>query len=479
MKTELLGQEKNIVRIKVEFEAGEFEASLGQTVRELSDEVKIPGFRKGRVSRKVLEMRFGRGTLYTKAVEKMLPGAIEQIVGDYDLDAIDAPSLDLSIDAIQEGQPLPCELAFELVPEISLPELEEIEVERPACPEVTDEMIDGTIARLRRVHSTLNPVDRAVGEGDVVSGICAIQILGPDGEAGHSRKPQDEELDLAEPLRSEIRESLLGKRKGDRAEAEWMNEPGPSDEKPAEQKVHYSFMIGEVKERIFPEMGPEFYKTATGSEVESEDGFREELRKRLHENFESDIRNRVVELAVERVVSEAELDVVPDSLVNRQTDSLRSRDISMSEERFGVELDEYLRRAGIQRDNYEQNLREEAAGVVRRVLVLDKIGEEFSVSVEKEELDAELVRLAAIYGTEPAKLKAVFYKDENRLLNMARELRYSKIAQLIAGKVKVKDADINADAGAGETPEAPLPAPSSDSPGPLPAAEAEVLEGAE
>ncbi|MDR2175257.1 MAG: trigger factor [Synergistaceae bacterium] len=441
MKTELLGQEKNIVRIKVDFEAGEFMSSLGEAVRELTEKAKIPGFRKGHVPRKVLEMRFGKKGLYSEAIEKMLPGTIKQVVDDYDLETTDTPALDLNLDSIQEGQPFSCELAFEVMPVISLPELEDIEVERPRCPEVTEERIDEVLARLRTYYATLSPVDRAAAEGDVVSADCVTQVFGDGWETLDGQGSEAADINLSEDLRDEIRRALLGKGKGDQVEVELTIEPDHENKKLAGRKLRYSFTIMEVKERVLPEVGPDFYKAVTGAECESEEVFREKLREHLVSYLEAVIRDRVASAAVEQVVSRSELDAVPESLVNRQAEAIKERDIAESQKNLGLNLEEYLGRSDAKRTVYEESVRSQAADAVRRFLVLNKVGEKFGVTVADDELDAEFVRLASIYGVEPARLKAMFYKDDNRVLEMAHELRRGKIVQLIAEKVRIKDVD--------------------------------------
>jgi trigger factor len=459
MKTEMLGQEKNIVKIKVELEAGEFAASLGETLRELSDKAKIPGFRKGHISRKILEMRFGRESLYAEALEKLLPKTLEQVVGDYDLETIAPPILDFDAGNVREGEPLTFELTFELTPAVSLPELEDIEVERPRPQEVTDAMIDGIVAEFRRTHSTLTSVDRAAGEGDIVSVSCLTRVFDADGNATE-REPQNGDIDLSDTVRSEIREALLGKSKGERAEAEFVVETEHEDKDLAGKKIRQDFTVEAVQERVLPEMAPELYKKVTGFEIESEDAFKEELKKRLRANFENDVQAHVSNSAIEQVVAKSELDI-PDTLLNRQMEFLKKRDASEAERRFNLSLEEYFRRASINTAHYEQNLREEAALTVRRTLVLDEVGKKFGVEVQKEELEAEITRLAAVYGIEPARMRATLYKSKDRLAEMANELRYSKIAQLIAEKVKVRD-----------TGESSPPSP------PLPETAAEAAEGA-
>ncbi|MDR1648911.1 MAG: trigger factor [Synergistaceae bacterium] len=440
MKTELLGQEKNIVKIKLEFEAEEFASSLDRTVQEFAQKANVPGFRKGHISRKILEMRLGKESLYAEAFEKMLPKAIEQIEGDYDLETIDTPSLNVDFGSIQEGQPLACELTFEVAPAISLPEIEEIEVERQRCPEVEDEILDGMIAKYRGDCSTLVPVDRAAADGDVVFVSHVAQVFGDEGEQLAVEEAQDSDIDLQETLRSEIREALLGKKKGDEAEAEFEVEADHENAAIAGKRFRYTFIVKEVQERILPEMGPEFYRKVMGAELETEDEFREELKRRFIEFMTNDIQTRLVDAAVKEVVSKSELEV-PDTLVKREMEHQRKHDISEAEERFKLSMEEYLHRSSISPATYEQNLRESAEKRVRNTLVLEEVGSKFGVTVEMDELAAEIARLAVVYNIELARMKAILHKDENRVAQMVKELRYNKIARLIAEKVKVKDSD--------------------------------------
>jgi trigger factor len=436
MKTELLGQEKNIVKVKVEIEPEEFTEILGETIKELSDKAKIPGFRKGHVPRRALEIRVGKKGLYAEALEKLFPKAIDQVVGDYDLKAINPPSVDLDIDSIQEGQPFTCELAFEVLPDISLPELEEVEVKRPPYPEVTDATIDDMIMKLRDHHATLSPVDRAAGEGDVVSVSYVIKIL--DDEEDDDDEPQLTDVELTKDLRSEFREALLGKKAEDRVETEFVIERDPEDEDEgsADKRAKIEFTVKTIQEKLLPELGSEFYKKVASAEIESEEAFREDVKKNFTQYLESKMQNYILGAAVTEVANKSEVEI-PDSMLSQEMERLKERDTSEAERRFNLSLEEYLRRTSVSPDNYEQVLRTEAEKVLRQSLILDEIGEKFNISVEKEELEAEIIRLAEVHNVTPTKMMAEFYKNEERMANILREMRINKIAQFIAGKVKV------------------------------------------
>ncbi|MDR1731018.1 MAG: trigger factor [Synergistaceae bacterium] len=451
MKTELLGQEKNVVRIKVDFEAEEFSSNLNETIQEIAQKTNIPGFRKGHTPRRVIEMRFGRENLYGEAFQKLISNAVEQVVGDYDLDTIAAPSLSME-DTIQEGKPLSCELTFEVTPEVALPELGEIEVEK-LIPKVTDEMVDVMVQNLRREHSVLSPATRPAQEKDVLSVKYVTEVSGPEGEPVKSDE-QKGDVDLAEStIRPDVRNALLGKSAGETAEVEFNVEEAHEDKTVAGKKVHYFFTVEEVKERVLPEMAPEFYKKALGTDIESEEAFREELKKRLLARIDADNTSQATMTAVDRIVEKSSLEV-PETLVKRQIEFQKERDAADAKKRYGQELSEVLKNNSVNPEDYERNLRATAENIVRRSLVLDEIGKKFDVEVQKTELDGEIDRRAELYGVEPTKLRAIFYKNRETVGRVVEDIRYGKITKIIMENVKVRDVEQLSPASSPNAPEA-------------------------
>ena len=179
MRTDLLSQEKNIVKIKLEIEAADFTKALNKALNELSQQANIPGFRKGKTPRNILEMRFGRDAIYNEALEKLMPDYIKQIVDDYDLEPIETPTLDVK-EKIQEGKDITCEIIFEVRPEVELPEIDGLEIEK-VVTEVNDEAVDNLAKRIRIQMADVKPVERAVQDGDLVDVELTIRTLNDDG----------------------------------------------------------------------------------------------------------------------------------------------------------------------------------------------------------------------------------------------------------------------------------------------------------
>jgi len=439
MRTELLGQEKNIVRVKVEFETTEFTANLSEIIKEITQKANIPGFRKGRIPRKIIEMRFGKDNLYKEALEKMLPEALKKITDDYDLDVMNTPSLKFD-DDIKEGEPVTCELVIEVMPEVELPELEGIEVER-LNQEVTDETLDMMIASFREKLATLNPVDRAAGENDVVSASFVTQILNSDGSEEPASEPMPNSIDLAEPsVRPEVKETLLGKAKGDEACAEFEIEDDYRDASLAGKRIRYNITVNAVNEKILPDVGPEFFKKVMNADFDTEADFRQEMKKRLLEHQENEETLRIGEKAIDAIVALSKLDV-PDSLMERQSAHIKEQDADDIKQRYGISMEDYLREVSVNQAQYEQAVQGKADVTLRRTLILDEIGKKFGVEVKREELEAEISRLATLHGMERAKLRAHYYKNETNMSRLSNKLFYDKVSKLILENIKIKHVD--------------------------------------
>lgn len=438
MKTELLGQEKNIVRVKVEFEAAEFSKGLTEALGEISRETTIPGFRKGHAPRRVIEMRVGRQSLYNEALEKILPGALQQVVEDYALDTISDPSI--NVNDIQEGAPVICELTFEVMPETELPVLEEIEVERLNA-KVTDEMLNDLVRSVMHGHSQLEPVDRPAEDGDVVAVNFTTRILGD--EPLKESEPQKSDIDLAdEVVRGEVRSALLGKAAGETTETEFDVEPEYQDRSVAGKRVHYSMTVESVRKRVFPELNVAFYKKLFGedTEIATEEAFRKRLYDNILERLKVENEAHAVDRAVSEVSRRSVVDV-PDSMVERQVRVLRKRDDEEAKRRFGKDFKEVLGLTGEGEGAYEDLLRTKATEMVRHTLVLDAIGKTHDVEVSKDDFESEVDRRSALYGIDRNRLLGLLYKDRNLMMQVLDDVRYGKIRKLLMSLIKVRDVD--------------------------------------
>ncbi|MBQ9896385.1 MAG: trigger factor [Synergistaceae bacterium] len=437
MKTELLGQEKNVVKIKLEITPEEFADGLNKAVKQLSQEVKIPGFRKGHAPRKILEMRFGRDALYNEALDKILPENIKQITQDYELDTIDTPSV--NVDAIHEGEVISCELTFEVMPEVELPEIESIEVEKLKAI-VPDGAVDDLIHSIRRRFAAKNPVERPVQADDVVNVEFTIQVPGEDGEIG----PNDNQIDLAEKtVRREVADALIGHSKGETVETDFDIEANHVERRIAGKRVHYIMKIEQVFESVMPELNEDLFNRyfGPGNEIKTEDAFRAKLAEGLQEQMKHECDEDAENRTMDKIIKAAKLDV-PETLVVREMGAIRQADENEAKNRYHVELKDYL---GDGTPDWEKGynvvLRSRAQGVVRYSLVVNAISKKYDIQVEKEDIEAELEMRAKLYGFDKNVLLSYYYQNQNEMNGLVNSVHNNKVIKAVMGLVKVNEVD--------------------------------------
>ena len=442
MKTELLGQEKNIVKIKLDIEAAEFTKALNKTLNELSQQVNVPGFRKGKTPRNILEMRFGKEAIYNEALEKIIPEQIRQIVEDYDLDILDTPTLDVK-EQIKEGQPVTCELIFEVRPEVELPDIDNLEIEK-VVTEVNDDAVDQLEKRIKISLSEVKTADRAIQDGDLVDVDLTVKVLNPDGSEAEEQPRKEstkEKINLSDTtIRKEVRDALIGKNKGEEVFTEFSVEEKHQDRELAGKKVSYKMKVEEISEYVLPEVNEEFYKNVFGgnTEIKDYDTFRARLKDDIIKEVTAGNQNDLEERAVDMVAKNSKLEV-PENLVNRQMRTLRKNDEDWAKDN-GITLTQaYALDTEEGRKGYENLLHERAEIAVRNVLVMDELAKKFDIHLERADLDEEFERRAAQFNVTKGAVAKMFYENEDRLDSLRGQLRWNKIVKVLLEHMKIKE----------------------------------------
>ncbi|MBQ7220943.1 MAG: trigger factor [Synergistaceae bacterium] len=442
MRTELLGQEKNIVRIKLEIEASEFMKALNKTLTELSQQVNIPGFRKGHIKRSVLEMRFGKEAIYNEALDKIMPDQIKQMIDDYELDPLDSPEFKLDA-KIEEGKDVTGEVVFEVRPEVTLPDADSMTIEK-VINEVNDEAIDRLAKRIQIQLADIKPTDRPIQDGDLADIELTIRTINEDGsDTADQPKPDSthEKINLAdETIRQQVREALIGKSKGDETSAVFDVELGHSDRALAGKRVRYIMKIEGVSEYVLPEINEEFYKNVFGQDTDIKDNeaFRARLRKDLEaevaETSRTDLQNRAVDMVINASTVE-----IPDNLIERQAHSMRHDDEHWAQDNNISLNDAYGLDTEEGRKGYEKLLHDRAEAAVRNVLVMDAAAKKYDVHLEQSDLDAEFERRATQLNVSKGFVAKFFYEHKEQLDRLVDELRWGKIADVLISHMTVKE----------------------------------------
>ena len=442
MRTELLGQEKNIVKIKAEIEASDFTKALNRTITELSQKGNFPGFRKGHAPRRVVEMRFGRNAIYNDTIETLVSDEIQQIITDYELEPIETPVLNVT-EKIEEGKPVMCEITFEVRPEVTLPEIDGMEIEK-VVSEVTDADVDRLSKQIQIQLADIKETDRPIQDGDLADIDLTIRVLNPDGtEAAEQPKPVTtrEKINLADQtVRAEVRNALIGKSKGDEAEAVFDVEEGHADRALAGKHVSYKMKIATVSEYILPELNEKFYSDAFSGDttVKDEASYRERLRQDITRQVERDSKEDLYNRAIDLVASKSTLEL-PEKFIERQIAATR-RDDSNWAMSNGIDLDTAF---GIGteegRKGYEALLRTRAETAVRNVLVMDELAKKYDIHVEQSDIEAEFDRRAEDLHVSKGFVAKYFYENKDQLDRLTDQIRSDKIIETMLSHMTVKE----------------------------------------
>ncbi len=446
VKSELQSQEKNVVTLKVTVDQADFAQQLKATYADIAKRVSIPGFRKGKAPRSVLEMRFGKEGIKSQALEDYLPHLLDELCAEYDLEPISTPSVDHL--SMKDGEDVTFTVKIEVEPQVTLPDLGTITVEKPVF-DVTDAMVQEALDNMKKRCRTFSAVNRAARQGDKVRAAYSMTVQDEKGQTILSHEPQIDTFDL-DPLavRPEIVEALTGAEAGGRKEADIKVADDYKDKKLAGHTAHYEFDVVEVQEPVEPNMDDEFFKKVTNNaDVHSEEDLRAEIRANLENRLKSQAQTAAENDAVNKI-TEASVVELPDSMVNRQKEHLRSRFEENIKQRTKMTLEEYYKTQNHDMKEFEENLTRDARRDVLGYLVVDACAKKFGVTVEKQDLDSEISKMAANYGISDDSIKDMLKKRPGDFDGMVSSARYRKTLQAIMQHVKVEEVKKAVDAEA-------------------------------
>lgn len=363
----------------------------------------VPGFRKGKVPKKIIEANFGKGVFWNEAIDMSLPEIYPKAIEELELQPVSNPDINIE-DEIEEGKDIVVTFEVETYPEIELADYSNIEVEE-LDDSVDEELVDARIQEEVQKNKVLKPVERPVEEGDLVN----IDFEGfKDGVAFEGGKAEGHDLKIgSESFIPGFEEGLVGKEKGQEVDLELTFPEDYQAEDLAGQEVVFKVKINEVKEEILPEVDDDFVMDV--SEFDTLDEYKESIRKELEEqvkkNNEIVVENRVLEEALERTPFD-----LPQSMIDLQLeDEMREYEHQLSH--MGLDLNTYLSITGQDLDDIREQLKERAEDKVRVQVLLDKLVEENDYEVSSEEIEAEYDDAIEQYGR----------KDDEEFKKMMKE----------------------------------------------------------
>jgi trigger factor len=388
VKSELETLNPTRVKLTVEVPFEELKPSLDAAYRKIGSQVTIPGFRKGRVPPRVIDQRFGRGTVLEEAVNEALPRFYGEAVEANDVKVLGQPEVDVT--EFEDGQHLRFTAEVDVRPEFDLPEYDGLEVTVDDA-EVTDADVDEQLDGLRERFATLTGVDRAAADGDFVSIDLSAVVA---GEAVDDLTAKGLSYQVGQgSLLDGLDDAITGLSAGQSADFTTALVGGDH----AGQEATVTVTAVSVKERDLPPLDDDFAQTA--SEFDTLDELRADVRTRVEgmKKVEQGVqaRDRVLEALL------AKVDVpLPEGVVTAEIEA-RNHNLAHQLESAGMSKADFLAAEGQSEEEFDADVEKRTREAMAAQFVLDKVVEKEQLSVNEQELTEHLVRTASRYGMAP------------------------------------------------------------------------------
>ncbi len=418
--------EKNMVRLTIEVPETEFERALQEAYQKQKNEFSIPGFRKGKVPRDVIEKMYGSGIFYEEAANSLIPDAYNEAAKECDEDIVSRPTVDIV--QIEKGKPFIFTAEVAVRPEVQLGEYKGVEVTQ-IDTEPTEEEITEEIDKERENNARILAVEgRAIEDGDT----AVIDFEGfLDGEAFEGGKGENYSLEVGSgSFIPGFEEQLIGKNIGDEVE---VNVTFPEDyQEPdlAGQDAVFQVTIHEVKTKELPDLDDEFAQDV--SEFDTVEEYKESVREKVKEKKADEARRTQQEEALDAIVAASEIDI-PEPMLETQCENMINR-MAQQLAGQGLSMEQYMEYTGMTYDQMKEEFRPDAERQIRSELVLDAIAEAEAIEISDEDIEAELTKMAEMYQMELDQLKS--YMDEDEEENMRLDLASQRAYDLIGDTMK-------------------------------------------
>ena len=376
------------VALTIEVPADEVDRAFEKVISKLSQKIKIQGFRPGKAPRPVVEARLGAPAIREETVEALVPEVVSRALTESGIDPIDRPRVDIL--EFERGKPARFTATVSVMPEVELPDLDSIRVERQHT-EVSDEMVDRRVEELLDSQSSLEPVERPVREGDV---IVADLDVSADGKEVPSAGRRAMEMEVKEGvLIPELREAVIGKSTDEVAEAEVDMPADAADAELANKRATLRLTVRGVKEKNVPPLNDHTAETISNGEQKTALELKIAVRRDLGEQAKSFDELAYEQKVLQEVVEGSKVEV-PATLVDHEV-SHQLEDLEQRIQRQGLRLDRYFAYSGTTAQEWAAKARPDAESRLKVDMVLGEATKKLGVNPTTEEVYAYLMSEAA------------------------------------------------------------------------------------
>jgi trigger factor len=428
MQSTLEDTETNTVRMTVEVPPEEFAKDLNRAYRKVAAQVRIPGFRRGKAPRQVIDAMVGRDVVWEEFVHDIVPEYYVRAVNEHDLVPITDPEFD-DVDDPRDGNPFRFTATVEVRPRVELTseQYEGLQIEAPRT-EPTELEVDEYVDHLRERFAELDTVTRPARKGDYVladlRGYVHDQEVPEASRMGYLAEVGDENL------LPELNKELDGARAGDILKFNASMPEGSGEH--AGQEISFQVLVKEIKTKRLPEATDEFATTA--SEFDTMEELREDIRGKIREVRQAEAEGILRERALEALTDEVRVDL-PERLVDDETDH-HVEVMERRAERMGITLERLMEAQGIDELRLRADARAHAVREIRQDLALEAVARAESLEASPEEVDTEVRKLADAAKQDPKALRRALERS-GRMMVVVGDIIRSKALDLVVARADV------------------------------------------
>ncbi len=413
--------EKNMAKLTIEVSSEEFENAIAKAYKKNKNKISMPGFRKGKAPRAMIEKMYGKGIFYEDAANSIIPDAYADAAKESELEIVAQPEIDVT--QIESGKPFIFTATVALKPEVTLGEYKGIEVEKKEA-EVTDEEVEAEINKVRESNARMLDIDdRATQDGDTV----LIDFDGyVDGKQFEGGKADDYSLVLgSHSFIDNFEEQLVGKNIGDAVEVNVTFPENYQAEELQGKPAVFKVKIKEIKVKELPELDDDFAQDVSNFDTIAE--YKEDLKKKLTENKEEALKREREEAVIGKIIENAQMDI-PEQMVDAQTRQM-TQEFAQRLSSQGLSIDQYMQFTGLTPQKMIEELKPQALKRIQSRLVLEAVVAAENIETTEEELDKEIENMASMYQMEVDKLKEVIGEEEKKQIGL--DLAVQKAVEIV------------------------------------------------
>lgn len=418
--------EKNMAKLTVEVPAEEVEKALQAAYMKEKNKISIPGFRKGKVPRAMIEKMYGAAVFYEEAANILIQDNYAAAMEESKEDIVSRPTIDIV--QIESGKPFIFTAEVAVRPEVTLGKYKGVQVTKIDTT-VTDEEVEAALEKEQQKNSrTVTVTDRPVANGDT----AVIDFEGfVDGVAFEGGKGENHPLEIgSHSFIDTFEDQLVGHNAGDEVE---VNVTFPEKYQAADlagKPAVFKVKINEIKAKELPELNDEFASEV--SEFDTLAEYKESLKKDLEKKKQDEAKRTKEDEAIQKIIDKSKMEI-PEAMIDTQCETM-IEEFAQRIAQSGLSMDQYLQFSGLTVDGLKEQVRPEALTRIQSSLVLEQIAKEENIEVSDADVDAEIEKMAKNYGMEADKLKE--YMGEGEKESMKRELAITKAVELIMDNIK-------------------------------------------